>query len=101
MKQFHEMQMRVRTALIACVVLGSCLPIEGFIQRTSTQDGSYKWVCREPKDDERKTMIDGGNMNFQRNALEHIDPIGFSGGCMPDATCDKTTGKSQWTNVFG
>jgi hypothetical protein len=95
----HEMQIPMRNALVACVVLGLCLPIDGLITRKSKSDfnPTATWVCREPTAEDKKTMIDAGNTDFQFRA--DADPVGFGGGCMPDATC--VAGKSSWTNVFG
>ncbi len=93
------MQFRMRSALIACAVLWACAPIESVIQRSSTKDKTLTWVCKDPTDEEKKVMIDGGNSNFQFSVTH--DPVGFGGGCMPDATCDKNTRKSAWKNVFG
>jgi hypothetical protein len=95
-EQYHEMQNQLRSALLACVVLGVCVPIEGLV-RTSTQDSKLTWVCREPKPAEAQAMKDDGNLDFRHKP--EFDPLGIAGGCMPDATCDG--GKSKWTNFFG
>jgi hypothetical protein len=93
------MQMLVRSALVVCVVLWLNVPVDGLLKRTSTTDSKLQWFCRNPKPDEAQSMKDNGNPNFGMSTS--ADPIGYSGGCMPDATCDEATGRSAWTNVFG
>jgi hypothetical protein len=59
--------------------------------RASKLNPSYTWICRSPTPSESESI----------QADPSNDPVGISGGCMPDATCNYTTGKSLWTNVFG
>jgi hypothetical protein len=91
------MQIRVRSPLIACALLWACVLVEGSIKRTSKLDSKLTWVCKDPTDEEKKSMIENGNSGFQFSAT--YDPVGYGGGCMPDATC--VNQKSEWTNVFG
>ena len=71
-----------------------------YITRRSEFDTNMQftipWKCRDPTPSEIESM---GSLNPKFGVSTIFDPIGVSGGCMPDATC--VNGISQWTNVFG
>ncbi len=65
--------------------------------RTSVNDPKYTWTCTAPTAAQAVEYVGDGNPNFLVKPV--FDPVGISGGCMPDATC--VAGVSAWTNVFG
>ena len=87
---------RMRVALPLCILLGTIASSQA-LNRTSLFNPNLWWVCREPSADEKASMIALNNPTF--GISTNYDPIGITGGCMPDATCK--SGVSAWTNVFG
>ena len=83
---------------VLMVLLGATSSV-AYITRKSKFDASSQftipWVCRDPTSSENKSMA---LLNPSFGVSSTYDPIGVSGGCMPDATC--VNGVSQWTNVF-
>ena len=89
--------------LVAILAMGMLSPADSAFSgtpliRTSAFNPTLSWACRQPADDEKSSMIALGNPNF--GISKDYDPVGITGGCMPDATCN-SNGVSSWTNVFG
>ncbi len=82
-------------------VAGHIVPACTYITRTSAYDSgrlfTFPWKCRDPTKKETISMLAFGNNVSDVSST--YDPIGVSGGCMPDATC--VDGRSQWTNIYG
>ncbi len=89
----------MRSTLPICVLLGTIASSQAvnLLNRTSIFNPSLWWLCREPTASEAASMVALKNPKFAIST--DYDPIGISGGCMPDATC--VDGHSSWTNVFG
>ena len=101
----------INTTTLGCKEMGTSVFVlifhlqfilsDAFIKRQSSFDSmlqfTFPWECRDPTAAEGAAMIANGNPSFEISTS--FDPIGTSGGCMPDATC--INGSSQWTNVFG
>ncbi len=81
--------MRVLALIFLCAVGISSIWCQDQENRSSKINPAFKWACRMPTAGEAAATLADPKQN----------PVGISGGCMPDALCKNDV--STWTNVFG
>jgi hypothetical protein len=86
---------------LAYLIAMDTAPTLAYTTRSSAYDSeklfTFPWKCRDPTNTEILSIT--AQAIQSSDISSEYDPIGVSGGCMPDATC--VDGRSQWTNVFG